>query len=211
LPSQTEIQKDQAVFKRYCSGCHNAKVRSGGFSMEGLDFGRIADRPELGEKIVLKLRAGMMPPSGMPRPDAATYNTLAGDLEHQLDLAAAAKPAFPAPGPHRLNRQEYANGIRDLLALEIDAAVILPVDDSSYGFDNMAGTLGSSPALVDSYMSAAAKISRLALGHELQPTLKVYTSPPDNSQNRHVEGLPFGSRGGLLVHHYFPADGVYAF
>ena len=199
------------MLDKYCVTCHNQKLKTAGLNLEGFDLAHVGDHAEIGEKIVLKLRAGMMPPSGLPRPDAATYNTVATSLEHQLDLATAAKPQFPPPGVHRLNRTEYANDIRDLLALDIDPAAILPVDDSSYGFDNMAGTLGTSPALVDSYVSAAAKISRLALGHEMATTQKIYSSPPDNSQNRHVEGLPFGTRGGLLVHHYFPVDGVYAF
>ncbi len=196
---------------KYCAGCHNDKVKSGGFSLNGLDLAQIGGHAETGEKIVRKLRAGMMPPSGIPRPDAATYASLAGSLERQLDLAASAKPYFAPPGVHRLNRREYANSIRDLLAVEVDPATLLPVDDSSYGFDNMAGTLGSSPALVEAYVAAASKISRLAMGHELGTAQKTYLAPPDYSQNRRSEDLPFGTRGGLLVHHYFPADGEYSF
>src|SRR5258708_14376883 len=128
----------------------------------------------------------MMPPAGMPRTDSATYDSLIAQFEQQLDLAAAAKPNLIAPGAHRLNRKEYANSIRDLLALEIDASTMLPVDDSSYGFDNLPGTLGVSPALFDSYVSAAAKISRLTLGHDLAPTLKKVITPSGYSKDRGI-------------------------
>ncbi len=131
-------------------------------------------------------------------------------LENELDRAAAAHPHLPAPGVHRVNRTEYANAIRSLLALDIDAAAFLPADDSSYGFDNVASGLEVSPALVEGYVDAASKISRLALGHETAPARKVYHVREDYSQEEHIEGLPFGTRGGMLIHHYFPADGEYA-
>ncbi|PWU06072.1 MAG: hypothetical protein C5B51_13115 [Terriglobia bacterium] len=130
-------------------------------------------------------------------------------LETELDRAAAGKPAFVPPGIHRVNRTEYANAIRDILGLEIDPGEFLPVDDSSYGFDNVAGSLGISPALVEGFMSAAGKISRIAVGHETAPSQKKYIAPQDYSQETHVEGLPFGTRGGMLINHYFPADGEY--
>jgi hypothetical protein len=202
-------EQARATLNQYCVGCHNAKLKTGGLILDELDVARIADHPEIGEKIVRKLRAGMMPPSGMPRPAAATYKSLTGEFERQLDLAAAAKPNPVAPGLHRLNRKEYANAIRDLLALEIDPAAMLPVDDSSYGFDNMAGTLGVSPSLIESYVSAAAKISRLALGHDLSPNQRKFVTAADYSQERHLDGLSFGTRGGMLVRYYFPADGLY--
>src|SRR5215467_13483739 len=129
----------------------------------------------------------MMPPPDVKRPDAATYDFLAKSLEKRLDLEALAHPTFTPPGPHRLNRREYANAIHDLLGFEVDPAGFLPVDDTSDGFDNIAGALNSSPALVESYVSAAAKISRLALGHELTPVQKVYAVAPDYSQTRQVE------------------------
>ena len=121
------------------------------------------------------------------------------------------RPHLPAPGLHRLNRTEYTNAIRDLLALNIDAATFLPADDSSHGFDNMAGTLTTSPALMEAYLSAAGKISRLGVGTETAPTLAVFDAPHDTSQNGYIEGLPFGTRGGMLIEHEFPADGNYVF
>lgn len=208
--ARMSAEQGQATLNRYCVGCHSAKLKTGGLTLEGLDFARIGEHPETGEKIVRKLRAGLMPPIGMPRPDMATQVSLQAELERKLDLAAEARPTPVAPGAHRLNRKEYANTIRDLLALDIDTAKMLPVDDSSYGFDNMAGTLGVSPTLIDSYISAAAKISRLALGHDLGSSEKKFVVPADYSQSRRVDGLGFGTRGGMQVRYYFPADGVYA-
>ncbi len=201
----------KAMVDTYCTECHNFEDYSGGLDLEGFDFAQISNDAETGEKIIRKLSAGVMPPSGKERPDAASHAQLVSGLETLLDKAWADSPRIAPPGVHRLNRREYANAIRDLLALEVDPAKLLPVDDTSYGFDNMAGSLGTSPALIEAYVSAAAKISRLALGHELGTTRKEYHAPPDYSQNRQVEGLSFGTRGGLLVHHYFPADGEYLF
>jgi hypothetical protein len=130
-------------------------------------------------------------------------------LETELDRSATAKPKLATPGTHRLNRTEYANAVREILALDIDPATYLPADDSSYGFDNVVSGLQVSPALVEGYVSAAAKLSRLALGHEIAPSRKIYYAREDYSQEEQVEGLSFGTRGGLLVHHYFPADGEY--
>jgi len=195
----------------YCAKCHNFEDFAGGMALELLDFSDMSGSMEVGEEIVRKLSAGVMPPAGETRPDSALNDRMVASLEAKLDSVWAATPALVPPGVHRLNRAEYENVVRDLLALDVDASTLLPVDDTSYGFDNMAGSLGSSPALIESYISAAAKISRLALGHELAPTQKDYLAPADYSQNRHMEGLPFGTRGGLLVEHYFPADGEYVF
>src|SRR5262249_18489060 len=140
---------------------------------------------------------------------AESYETLTTTLEAELDRAAAAKPKLATPGVHRLNRTEYANAIRDLLALNIDPAVYLPADDSSYGFDNVESGLQVSPALVEGYVSAASKLSRIALGHETAPARKSYHVREDYSQEDHIDGLSFGTRGGLLIRHYFPADGEY--
>jgi hypothetical protein len=178
--------------------------------LDQLDLAHVGEHAEPWEKVVRKLRAGMMPPAGLPRPNAATYEALTVALENELDRAAAPSPHLPIPGVHRVNRTEYSNAIRSLLALDIDAAAYLPADDSSYGFDNVASGLGVSPALVEGYVEAAAKISRIALGHETAPARKVYHVREDYSQEEHIEGLPFGTRGGMLVHHYFPADGEYA-
>src|SRR5204863_671930 len=159
--------------------------------------------------IVLKLRAGMMPPTGMPRPDVAGMTTLVSALETELDRNA--QPFLEAPGLHRLNRTEYTNVIRDLLNLEVDAAKFLPADDSTRGFDNIAGALTMSPALMEAYLSAAGKISRLAMGDINAPSQQVFEVPADTAQNHHIEGLPFGTRGGILIRHQFPVDGQYTF
>src|SRR4051812_43510011 len=197
----------RAVIDQYCVPCHNQKLKTANLLLDQLDLTRLGDHADIGEKVVRKLRAGMMPPSGMPRPDPATRETLISWMESELDRSAATH--LPPPGLHRLNRTEYANAIRDLLGLEVDAARFLPSDDSTHGFDNMAGTLAMSPALVEAYLAAAGKISRLAIGDVTAPTQAVYEAPSDTSQNVHVEGLPFGTRGGMLVKHEFPADGEY--
>ncbi len=200
----------RAVLDQYCVGCHNQKLKTAGLMLDKLELMPIGEHAEQWEKVVRKLRAGMMPPAGMPRPNPATYEALTVALENELDRAAEANPHLPAPGVHRVNRTEYANAIRSLLALDIDPAAFLPSDDSSYGFDNVVSGLEVSPALVEGYVEAAAKISRLALGHETAPSRKVYHVREDYSQEEHIEGLPFGTRGGMLIHHYFPADGEYA-
>ncbi len=130
-------------------------------------------------------------------------------MERSVDTSAPVH--LPAPGLHRLNRTEYANAIRDLLSLDVDATRFLPPDDSTRGFDNIAGALTMSPALMEAYLSAAGKISRLALGTATAPTQAVFDVPADTAQNHHVEGLPFGTRGGMLISHEFPADGLYSF
>jgi uncharacterized protein DUF1592/uncharacterized protein DUF1588/uncharacterized protein DUF1585/uncharacterized protein DUF1587/uncharacterized protein DUF1595/cytochrome c len=203
------LSAHRAVLDRYCVTCHNQKLKTGGLMLDKLDLAKIGENAETWEKVVRKLRAGMMPPQGMPRPEPAAYEALTVAIENELDRAAAARPHLPPPGVHRVNRTEYANAIHDLLALDVDPAAYLPADDSSYGFDNVFSGLGVSPALVEGYVSAAAKISRLALGHETGPNRKIYHVREDYSQEQHIEGLSFGTRGGMLVHHYFPADGDY--
>jgi hypothetical protein len=151
----------------------------------------------------------MMPPSGLPRPDPATYESMTVWLESELDRHAVTR--VPPPGLHRMNRTEYANAVRDLLALEIDPAKYLPGDDSTRGFDNIAGALTISPALLESYVSAAAKISQMAMGRVTTATEAVYRVPEDSSQELHIEGMPFRTRGGMMIEHEFPADGEYGF
>ena len=199
----------RALLDQYCVTCHNEKLKTAGLTLDKLDPARVSQDAEAWEKVVRKLRAGMMPPQGMPRPNAAAYEALTVALEAELDRAAAAKPKLGAAGVHRLNRTEYANAIRDLLGLDIDPAAYLPADDSSYGFDNVVSGLQVSPALVEGYVSAASKLSRLALGHETAPARKVYHVREDYSQEDHIDGLPFGTRGGMVIRHYFPADGEY--
>lgn len=201
-----------ALLTEYCTKCHNFDDYAGGIDLEGVGPHNIADMAEIGEKVIKRLRAGMMPPEGEPRPEPAVLDKMAASLENAIDTRAAEKGLhLPAPGLHRLNRAEYTNAVRDLLALNIDATKFLPPDDSSYGFDNMAGTLTTSPALMEAYLSAAGNIARLAVGTETAPTLAVFDVPVDTSQNGHIPGLPFGTRGGMLIEHEFPADGEYIF
>ena len=199
----------RAVVDKYCLTCHNTKLGTANLRLDQLDFSHLEDHAEIGEKIVRKLRAGMMPPTGMPQPDPATREALIVWMEKELDRSAATY--LPPPGLHRLNRTEYTNTIRDVLGLEVDSTKFLPADDSTHGFDNIAGALTLSPALMEAYLSAAGKISRLAIGDVSAPTQAVFEVPADTAQNYHIEGLPFGTRGGILIKYQFPADGEYTF
>ncbi len=191
-PSREELAAgNDAVIESFCIDCHNDIDRTGQLTLEGLELAAVHDDAETWEKVVRKLRGRMMPPEG-PRPDPETYAELIGFLESELD--AGYEPVLPPPGMHRLNRAEYANVIRDLLGLEVDASEFLPADDSSNGFDNQAGSLGLSPALLEAYLSAAGKISRRAVGSVATPTQVIYRVAEDASQDYHVPGLPFGTR-----------------
>ena len=206
------LAQDRALLNQYCITCHNQRAKTAGLALDQLDPSRIADNAETWEKVIRKIRAGMMPPSGAPRPDRATLDAFAAGLEAQLDQEATQHPHPGAPGLHRLNRTEYANAIRDLLALEIDATTLLPADDSSEGFDNVADALAISPALLERYVGAAEKISRLAVGDPKTTASTVtYRAPSDLSQSDHIEGLPLGTRGGILIRHTFPLDAEYTF
>jgi hypothetical protein len=205
-----EGERQAAVVRGYCLDCHNETEQVAGLNLETHPFDAVAADAETWEKVIRKLRAGLMPPAdGGPTLERKARDELAAFLESEIDRSAESH--LPAPGLHRLNRTEYTNAIRDLLALNIDATSFLPPDDSSHGFDNMAGTLTTSPALMEAYLSAAGKISRLAIGTETAPTLAVFDAPHDTSQNGYIEGLPFGTRGGMLIEHEFPADGNYVF
>jgi mono/diheme cytochrome c family protein len=204
-----DIATKRAMIDQYCVGCHNAKAKTANLMLDQLDLAHLGDHAEIGEKVVRKLRAGMMPPTGMPRPDAAAREALVTWMEGELDRNAVTH--LPAPGLHRLNRTEYTNAIRDVLALQVDATKFLPPDDSTRGFDNIAGALTLSPALMEAYLSAAGKISRLAVGDVSAPTQAVFEVPADTAQNYQIEGLPFGTRGGILIKYQFPADGDYTF
>ena len=197
------------MLDKYCVGCHNTRLKTGGLALDQLDLSRLADHADVAEKVALKLRAGMMPPLRSPRPDKATLDGLITWMENELDRHAVAN--LTAPGIHRLNRAEYQNVIRDLLGIKIDAAKFLPSDNSTSGFDNIAGALTASPALMEAYLSAAGKISRLAMASNTAPTFVEFNVPDDATQNYHVKGLPFGTRGGILIEHEFPADGDYEF
>jgi hypothetical protein len=177
--------------------------------LDQLDLAQMHDHADVWEKVVRKLRAGMMPPSGLPRPNAPVMESMITFLEKELDRDA--QPNLTPPGMHRMNRTEYTNAIRDVLGLQVDATKFLPPDDSTHGFDNIAGALTLSPALMEAYLSAAGKISRLAIGDVSAPTQAVFEVPADTAQNYHIEGLPFGTRGGILVKYQFPADGEYTF
>jgi mono/diheme cytochrome c family protein len=206
---------ESALLTRYCVTCHSQKAKAAGLdaaqriTLDNLDPAHVEENAAQWEKVVRKLRAGMMPPSGMPRPDQATMESMIQWLEGELDRNSVAQ--LPAPGLHRMNRVEYANAIRDLLSLEIDPTKFLPSDDSTRGFDNIAGALSLSPALLESYVSAAAKISRMALGTVRAASETVYRVPEDASQEYHIEGMPFRTRGGMKIEHEFPADGEYTF
>jgi mono/diheme cytochrome c family protein len=200
----------QALLDRYCLTCHNERVKAGALVFTQLDVANVSRDPQMWEKVVRKLRTGMMPPSGAPRPDRSALDGLATGIETALDRAAAASPNPGAPVLHRLNRAEYANVVRELLELPVDAASLLPGDDSSEGFDNMASVLGVSPALMQAYVSSAARISRLAVGDPTtSPSITTYTAPRGFSQAEHRDGMPLGTRGGILVQHVFPLDAEY--
>jgi hypothetical protein len=199
------------VVKRYCVTCHNQRTKTGDLVLEALNLGEVSEHADVWERVVHKLRTGAMPPPGAARPDPTTATSLVAWLETELDRAAAAHPNPGRPVLHRLNRTEYANAVRDLLALNIgDIASLLPPDDSAYGFDNNAEFLGVSRVLLESYLSAAEEISSLAVGDtDVAPGSDTYRNRQDLSQDKHLEGLPLGTVGGLLVEHNFPADGEY--
>ncbi len=203
-------QEPQALLNQYCITCHNAKLKTGGLALDQLNIDRVGDNAESWEKVVRKVRAGLMPPAGARRPARPSLDSLAGTVEDALGRTAAANPNPGRTPLHRMNRAEYANAIRDLLAVEVDPATLLPADDSSNGFDNIADVLGVSPALLERYVSAAAKISRLAVGDpDTAPLDVTYTVKGDLSQTETLDGLPLGTRGGMLIHHNFPLTGEY--
>ncbi|HKE86334.1 MAG TPA: DUF1592 domain-containing protein [Vicinamibacterales bacterium] len=202
---------DPALVKQYCVTCHNARLKTGGLSLDDLNPADAPAHPEVWEKVVLKLRGGMMPPQGMPRPDQPTIERFTVSLEQSLNRAALAHPDPGHKPVHRLNRTEYGNAIRDLLDLEVDVADLLPADDESHGFDNIAGVLRVSPSLLEQYLGAARQIASLAVGSETDVIRLAYRIPPDDSQEDHVEGLPLGTRGGMLFKHNFPQDAKYDF
>jgi len=211
--ASTTPHPQKAFFDQWCLGCHSERAKTAGLdsarrlTIDSLDPADVdADRATW-ELIVRKVRAGQMPPLGTRRPDPAEFDTVITSIEASLDRTAT--PYTPPPGLHRLNRTEYANVVHDLLDLDIDPSRYLPSDDSTSGFDNIAGALGISSTLVEAYVSAAQKISRLAMGYPEDPGLVVYRTREDTSQDYHIEGLPFGTRGGMLVPHVFPSDGEY--
>jgi len=212
-PQQMAAQQ-RATVSRYCFDCHDSAQREADLSLQSLDFNDVGTRPEIWEHVVRKLRAGMMPPhDGGPRPTAAETGALVSWLEGELDRAAAASPDPGRTVPfHRLNRSEYHNAVRDLVAVDVDIANLLPGDDASYGFDNIGGVLKLSPTLLERYLATAEKISRLAVG-TASPfvTVDSFHIPDDRSQEQRLADMPFGTRGGIRIDYTFPQDGEYSF
>ena len=204
------VSAHRALLDKYCVVCHSDKLRTGDLSLQSLELGNVPANSETWEKVIRKLRAGAMPPPGVPRPGQTAADALATYLEASIDRAAAVKPNPGRATLHRLNRNEYANAVRDLLGLDIDPAPLLPADDESYGFDNIADVLKTSPSLLERYMSASWNISRFAVGDPaIIADTATYRAKPDLSQNGHMDGLPLGTRGGMMVRHNFPLDGEY--
>jgi len=211
-PPAMSVESQQALITQYCSGCHNDKVKSGGFSWTSVDLAHPEQSAQQAEKVLKKLHSGLMPPAGQQRPDAATMDSFISALENKIDEVAAARPRSKAPELHRVNRREYRNSIRDLLDLDVDVAAFLPPDARTGSFDNMADALTVNPTLMQAYVRAADKIARLAVGDpQTQAVMVKYNVPKVVNQMRHVDGAPFGTRGGTAVVHNFPADGEYKF
>jgi hypothetical protein len=207
---QQPVSSQQELVNKYCATCHSERTKSGGLVLEKLDVDHPGGNAEVWEKVIRKLRAGLMPPSGAARPDRASLESFRATLESNIDQATRSKPNPGVTALHRLNRNEYANAVRDLIEVDVDVATILPADDSSEGLDNIADVLGTSPALIERYVSAASKISRLAVGDtDISPLSATYKVRGDLSQDKHVPGLPPGTRGGIVIRHNFPVDGEY--
>jgi mono/diheme cytochrome c family protein len=202
----------RATIDRYCVTCHNDRLKTGGLALDKMDLANVPAGADVWEKVVRKVRVGMMPPQGSPRPDLDTQQALVAHLTTELDRAALAKPNPGRGLIHRLNRVEYANAIRDLFEIEVDTSTMLPPDDSAYGFDNIADALGVSPVLLERYLTAADKITSLAIGDpETQTGGLTFRIRQDASQDTHIEGLPIGTVGGILAKTTLALDGEYAF
>ena len=210
MPAATSAAEQTALVKQYCVTCHSDRAKAGGLTLASYDVALAADHAGITEKIIRKLRAGMMPPAGARRPDAATMAALTAQLENTVDRAADAN----RPGGRvfqRLNRAEYARAVRDLLALDIDVSGLLPADQLSAGFDNVSDSQLFSPTLMEAYLRAASKVTALAVGDpEAESAEALYRVPKTASQMEQVDGAPLGTRGGLSVVHTFPADGDYS-
>ena len=214
--SSTAATSSAAVLKQYCATCHNERLKSGGFVIDPAAVTNVAAGADRWEKVVRKLRTQSMPPPGAPRPEAAGYDRVATFLETELDRAEAARPHLgKLPLTHRLSRTEYRNAVRDLLALEslpreVSVDYLLPPDNISSGFDNIADLLFVSPSNMERYLDAARKISRLAVGDPAMPVMvNIHRLDPEHPQDERVEDLPFGTRGGIAVRSEFPVDGTY--
>src|SRR5262245_6014137 len=205
-----------AVLTQYCVTCHNPRLKTGGLVIDPAGLANVGMGADVWEKVVRKLRTSSMPPPGLPRPDESTYTSVASFLESELDRAWNARPVFgTVPLAHRLTRTEYRNAVRDLLALdalpkEASIDLLLPPDNISSGFDNIADLLFVSPSNMERYLGAAQKISRLAVGDPGMPVMvNIYTLDPEHPQDERVDELPFGTRGGIAIRSDFPVDGTY--
>src|SRR5688572_28028833 len=215
-PAVTAAASSTAVLKQYCATCHNERLKSGGLVIDPAGVTNVGSGADHWEKVVRKLRTQSMPPPGAPRPDAVSYDRVATFLETELDRAEAARPHLgKLPLTHRLSRTEYRNAVRDLLALEslpreVSIDYLLPPDNISSGFDNIADLLFISPSSIERYLDAARKISRLAIGDPAMPVMvNIHRLDPEHPQDERVDDLPFGTRGGLAVRSDFPVDGTY--
>jgi hypothetical protein len=209
---QVAATAQTALVKQYCAGCHSDRGKAGGLSLAAFDASSITGEPVVAEKMIRKLRAGMMPPAGAKRPDGAVLSALAEALEAQIDRAAAVNPNPGGRPSQRMNRAEYAAAIRDLLGLEVDVTAYLPPDTLAHGFDNISEEQGLSASVMEGYLRAASAISRLAVGdRQASANSIIYRLARDGTQMRHVPGAPIGTRGGVSVVHIFPADGDYIF
>src|SRR6266851_7007279 len=212
-PAAAVAAPQRAVVDRYCVTCHNEKLKTANLMLDKVDLGDVNANQELLEKIVRKLRSGLMPPEGRPRPDYPTLDGLASSLEAELDRAAVLAPNPGRVASHRLNRAEYVNAIHDLLSLDVDGTALLPSDMAGFGFDNNADVLSITPGLMSRYITAATKISRLAVASPDNRTItQVYKVEFGTRQDARMgEDMPFATHGGLAVRHTFPLDGEYAF
>ena len=210
-PAAPPVSQQRALLDQYCVTCHNETLKTADLMLDKMDIGDVSEGAAEWEKVVRKIRTRQMPPPGMPRPGNAAYDSLAEYLEAELDRSAATDPNPGRPVIRRLNRTEYAYAIRDLIALEVDSDALLPSDESAHGFDNVGDALSVSPLLLERYLAAARKISRLAIGDStIRPIFETYDVPSYLMQEQRTsEDLPFGSRGGVAIRHYFPLDGEY--
>src|SRR5262249_36256861 len=204
------VDAQNQLVGQYCATCHSERGKAGGLTLAGFDAAKIGERPDVAEKMIRKLRTGMMPPPNARRPEAGTIHQFLDALEARMRAGFAANPN-PGWRPfQRLNRAEYQRAVRDLLGIDVDVTAYLPPDTISKGFDNVADVQSFSPTLMESYLRAASQISRLAVGdRSASATSVTYKIGRTGSQMRHVEGAPMGTRGGISVAHPFPADGDY--
>ncbi len=214
VPTALSAREQSDLVKTYCATCHSERAKAGGLSLAGFDAMKAHEQQDVVEKMIRKLSAGLMPPPGAKKPEAAQLQALTTSLEARMDEYAASNPNPGRRTFQRLNRPEYERAIADLLALDVNAANWLPLDQKSANFDNIADEQGLSPTLLEAYLNAAGDISRMAVGDRQAARVdQVYTNPSYVSQHPwdHVEGAPYGTRGGMVVNHVFPADAEYEF